>query len=279
MNKPVIKQSLLKGHLVKTMKYKVTALFLIIIISLFILTACGKQPGIQSATELSVAELLTLGEKFLLELDYEQAIVYFTKVIEIEPMNPRGYTGAAEAYIGSGEVEKAIAVLHDGLMVLPDDTAITIMLEELETDRQTEPGTEPEYIAPLLVPVEVRETANKIAEYLYELDFIKAWKLSADTALLSFIKEVAELDDREPGDQRFKCGNVIFSLVDPSEPDAFSHCATVVTKCDQNGDGILYLFTLNRYEEYEYPTYEVFVVSTTALHKSIHQNAYPFFSQ
>ncbi len=41
----------------------------------------------------SPAELLSLGEKYLSELDYEQALVQFLKVIEIEPMNERAYLG------------------------------------------------------------------------------------------------------------------------------------------------------------------------------------------
>jgi tetratricopeptide (TPR) repeat protein len=78
--------------------------------------------------------LLSLGEKYLLELDYEQALVQFLKVIELDPMNPRGYTGAAEAYIGLGEQEKAIEVLEKGLELLPNDTAIRAMLESIGGD-------------------------------------------------------------------------------------------------------------------------------------------------
>jgi len=52
-----------------------------------------------SGGQLSVAELLSLGEKYLLELDYEQAIVYFSRVIEIEPRNARAYVGRGTAYV------------------------------------------------------------------------------------------------------------------------------------------------------------------------------------
>jgi tetratricopeptide (TPR) repeat protein len=104
-----------------------------------------------SATDrpLSVAELLDLGEKYLLELNYEQALVQFLKVIEIEPMNPRGYTGAAEAYIGLGQPEEAIAILQQGLEVVsPEDTeALTEMISEVEADPSLEgvasPSPEP----------------------------------------------------------------------------------------------------------------------------------------
>ncbi|MDD3895159.1 MAG: tetratricopeptide repeat protein, partial [Syntrophomonadaceae bacterium] len=100
------------------MKRKV-ALITIIAILLTMLTACAKPEE-----QLSVTELLDLGEKYLLELNYEQAVVQFLKVIEIEPNNPRGYTGAAEAYVGLGQMDKAIAVLRQGQEQLPDDPEI-----------------------------------------------------------------------------------------------------------------------------------------------------------
>ena len=84
---------------------------------LFGMAACKNSAAIQS-----VNELLSLGEKYLLDLDCEQALIQFTKVIEIEPMNPRGYTGAARAYIALGDIEKAVEVLRQGLMQPYDDT-------------------------------------------------------------------------------------------------------------------------------------------------------------
>ncbi|MDR2295448.1 MAG: hypothetical protein LBD95_01500, partial [Clostridiales Family XIII bacterium] len=42
---------------------------------------------------LSAAELLSLSESRLLEKDYEQAIFYFTWLIDLAPENARGYTG------------------------------------------------------------------------------------------------------------------------------------------------------------------------------------------
>ena len=45
------------------------------------LAACGK------TQKLSAAEFLDLGEKYLAELNYEQAIVQFLGVIEVEPKN------------------------------------------------------------------------------------------------------------------------------------------------------------------------------------------------
>jgi tetratricopeptide (TPR) repeat protein len=100
------------------------------------LASCSK-----AEAPLTAAELLDLGEKFLLELDYEQAIVYFTKLIEIEPKNSRAYIGAAEAYAALGRTDEAIAILDEGLAQLPDNVDISAMLEAL---RPPEPMPTPE---------------------------------------------------------------------------------------------------------------------------------------
>ena len=61
-----------------------------------------------------VAELLDLGNKYLLEQDYEQAVVAFEKLIEIDPKNVDAYLGLADAYVGMGNTEEAIAALEKG---------------------------------------------------------------------------------------------------------------------------------------------------------------------
>ena len=88
---------------------------------------------------LTATELLELGEKYLLEQSYAQALVQFTKLIEIEPMNPRGYTGAAEAYVGLGQPDKAEAVLRQGLEVLPDNAELAAMLNKTTETITPEP--------------------------------------------------------------------------------------------------------------------------------------------
>ncbi len=90
---------------------------------------------------MSATEMLDLGEKYLLELNYEEAVVQFTKLIEVEPQNPRGYLGAAEAYIALGESDKAVAVLEKGQEQLPDNTDIAKMLAELMKLGSAPPST------------------------------------------------------------------------------------------------------------------------------------------
>ena len=101
---------------------------------------------------LTAAELLDLGEKYLLEMDYEKALVQFLKVIEIEPMNPRGYTGAAEAYIALGRTNEAIAILQRGFEHTGDGE-IKTRLDELQAEAPAESATTAE-------PTEVLEVTT-----------------------------------------------------------------------------------------------------------------------
>ena len=123
------------------------------VIMVSLLAACS-----QSELPLTAAGLLDLGEKYLLELNYEQALVQFLAVIEIEPMNPRGYTGAAEAYLGLGREEEAVAVLERGIRSLPGNAEIWGMLNELQT-----PDTNAE-----AVPTPSPETETVVTEELDE---------------------------------------------------------------------------------------------------------------
>ena len=62
----------------------------------------------------SPADMLSLGERYLLEMQFEQALVQFLAVIEIEPNNVRAYLGAAEAFVGLGQTENARNILREG---------------------------------------------------------------------------------------------------------------------------------------------------------------------
>jgi hypothetical protein len=164
-----------KGAFIIMNKLKIYLLLTILLASL--ITACAKP-----ASQLSAAELLDLGEKYLLEMNYEQAVVCFTKLIAIEPKNPRGYTGLAEAYVGLGEFDKALEILRQGLGQLPDNVEITELLEELEAvagdngvvnpATKTSSGTE--------VAIDVQLTAAQLA-------FLKP----LEEALLAFDLEAA----------------------------------------------------------------------------------------
>ena len=61
-----------------------------------------------------VAELLDLGNKYLIEQDYEQAIVTFQEVISIEPKCEEAYLGLADVYVAMGNYNRAFDTLQKG---------------------------------------------------------------------------------------------------------------------------------------------------------------------
>ena len=79
----------------------------------------------------TAADMLSLGERYLLEMQFAQALMQFLGVIEIEPMNARAYLGAAEAFIGLGQQIAATNILRQGLE-LTGDEQIRLRLAELE---------------------------------------------------------------------------------------------------------------------------------------------------
>jgi len=67
------------------------------------------------AKPISAAELLQLGEKYLSELNYEQAVVQFDMVIDIEPKEIRAYLGGADAYLHLDKQQEAADLLKKGI--------------------------------------------------------------------------------------------------------------------------------------------------------------------
>lgn len=95
---------------------------LVMVIAVCISTACGK------SKEMSVQDYLDLGEKYLAEENYEQAIVAFSKVLELEPKALAAYEGLANAYIKTENYEKAQDTIQSGIAVY----------ESLSENEQTE---------------------------------------------------------------------------------------------------------------------------------------------
>lgn len=71
--------------------------------------------------ERIVAENLELGEQYLLEEDYEAAVVAFMKVIETDPKCVEAYLKVADAYVGLDDYDSAIDQLEAGYGVTGDE--------------------------------------------------------------------------------------------------------------------------------------------------------------
>jgi len=180
-------------------------IFITAILCLILLASHGKPNQ-----SINVEELLDLGEKYLLEMEYEQAVIQFLKVIEIEPMNPRGYTGAAEAYIALGQLDNALSVLQEGSKALPNNIEIQTMLDE--------------------VKAMLNEIQTKADEFLKELDSEENENLKED--IKNDKSKIAYSWYLEP---TIEADNIDLLLENSSTYTHASHCVDYISVIERNG--------------------------------------------
>ena len=90
---------------------------IIIIIAALLVLGIGAGATVLAVTNTpsyKVSHGLEIAEHYLLEQDYEQAIIEYEKVLKIDPMNVDAYLGLAKAYERSGDIDKAIEILQEG---------------------------------------------------------------------------------------------------------------------------------------------------------------------
>ena len=85
-----------------TEKRKLLQLVAAVLLAVMLLTACAS--GASKA-----ADKIELGQKYLTELNYTEAVAAFTEVIKIDPSNIEAYMGRAEAYKGLKQYDDAKA--------------------------------------------------------------------------------------------------------------------------------------------------------------------------
>lgn len=88
----------------------------IIIVVVIAIVVCGTAIwfGVASLPANRVSRYMGAAERYLGEMNYEQAIIEFERLLEIDPMNEDAIIGLADAYVSMGNSEKAIKVLNDG---------------------------------------------------------------------------------------------------------------------------------------------------------------------
>ena len=83
-------------------KMKRSLFCLLLVLAAFaVLTACGSKAA-------TAADKIELGQKYLTELNYTEAVASFTEAIKLDPNNIQAYMGRAEAYMALGEYDKAL---------------------------------------------------------------------------------------------------------------------------------------------------------------------------
>lgn len=101
------------------MKKKIIGLSVIFIVIVIIIIGVILY---QNNDAINVRKQLDLGEKYLSELEYDQAAAAYEAAIEIEPMNVDAYLGLADVYMGKGDYEAAVRVLQKGYDLTQDET-------------------------------------------------------------------------------------------------------------------------------------------------------------
>ena len=100
------------------MKKKIIVLFIVLLV--IVIGVCSICYANSDAVQ--IRKQLDLGQKYLSELDYEQAIVVYEAVLDIDDSNIVAYLGMAESYASMGNYEKAVEILQTGYDITEDET-------------------------------------------------------------------------------------------------------------------------------------------------------------
>ena len=105
-------------------------LIVIAVVSLLVLTVTGI--AILSNPHRKYEKQLSLGARYLNNLDYEKAIAAYKTAIEIDPKNPDAYKALAEIYIEISDYEAAAEVLNDGINYVDETHELEILLSRID---------------------------------------------------------------------------------------------------------------------------------------------------
>lgn len=202
--------------------------------------------GVYNTPENRLSRQLNLGNRYLEEQNYEQAIVEFDKAITIDPMNVDAYLGKAEAYIGLGDLQSTLDTLQTGYD-LTGDERLKEKLDELQ--------------AQLNQSVHAGETVFPIEEMQVEQDYIELSFQVSDIKIMGYdlfephfneLVAVFGITLEQDGDRDLVSGRVnnpyginVDNLPNPSEYDSSgilaysepeSHRITIYTESYVGGD-------------------------------------------
>jgi len=101
---------------------------------LLALSACGK-PAVAIPNPP-----LVMGEKYLSDLDYEQALLQFDQAIQIDPKNPRGHLGKADALLNLDRQEEAAEALNTAVKAVSREQREPLRAAQAEVAREPVDG-------------------------------------------------------------------------------------------------------------------------------------------
>ncbi len=194
---PVAKASSVKRNVI----ILIIVLVLLIAGAVTALFATGTIGGKPNATEL-----LETAERYIDEQNYEQAIIEFDKILEIDPYNVDAYLGKAEALTALGREDEAREVLREAADIITDEDDLEEINAALAGAEETEEAdtAQAETVQPVLPaeseeipataePVETVETAET-SEAAGETVFGDETALQTEEMLYEFFMGRGELD-------------------------------------------------------------------------------------
>ncbi len=113
----------------------VLILAILLMICAIILIIYKNTPGQQIKRQLS------LGDKYLAETNYEDAILAFSLVLEIDPQSEEAYIGLVNSYIGFGDYEKALETVNRGIKVIGEKDELLVLMSDIEEKISSESDT------------------------------------------------------------------------------------------------------------------------------------------
>ncbi len=101
----------------------------------FLLAACGNSQSTQ------LKECLDLGQKYMTEMNYEEAIIAYNKALEIDPKNVDAYQALANIYEFRGDIDQAKSTMERALIAVPSNAELQSRYERLMQIPSSNTGT------------------------------------------------------------------------------------------------------------------------------------------
>lgn len=142
--------------------------------------------GAYNTPENRIGRHLDLGNRYLEEQNYEQAIVEFDKAIAIDPMSVEAYLGKAQAYEGMGDINMALQILQEGydetgdvkfldaMQVINENIAQPVVSEQIEDEIIIENAGEEEAYPVLILEDGIKDMFDNIVQYCLNENYWEA---------------------------------------------------------------------------------------------------------
>ena len=121
---------------------------------------------VANSNDQKLSALVDLGQKYLEENDYENAILVFDQAIAIEPKCEEAYLGKAQAQYAMGQYEDAVATLELGIVNVDNTSRLEEFLQRILTEIEKNEIVEKESVTPKERTVPLQLNYSNIVRYV-----------------------------------------------------------------------------------------------------------------